>query len=296
MISFSTENANYLLLLLLLPPRYPMSIRLLPQTIRSFSSIPSKLPRLPAVRDLVQLYGLKARSQLSQNFILDKNITDKIVRSSQTQYAPDSLVVEVGPGPGLLTRSLLDAGVQRLIAVEKDSRFLPSLHQLAEASDHRLTILHGDMLKVTPEDIQALLPAHTKPSSLHIVGNLPFGIASPLLITWLRGIYGSSDLFSLAPPASLTLMFQKEVANRLVAPVRTPGRGRLSVMTQAICDPHISYKVPARIFVPSPDVDASIVHLVPSEQRLLQGSYKHLEDLVRFCFSKRRKTLGHTLR
>jgi dimethyladenosine transferase 1 len=138
-----------------------------------------------------------------------------------------------------------------------------------------------------------------KPKALHVVGNLPFGVATPLLLSWLHALRETDDLFVLAPPGSLTLMFQKEVAKRIVSPIKCKERGRLSVMTQAVCHARISYNVPARIFVPAPDVDAAVVHLIPrgdGPEKILHGSYTLLEDLVRYCFSKRRKTLGHTLK
>ncbi|KAI7883633.1 S-adenosyl-L-methionine-dependent methyltransferase [Lichtheimia hyalospora FSU 10163] len=250
------------------------------------------LPRLPSVRELIKLYGLSARSQLGQNFILDKNITDKIVRTAHlSQQTP--LVVEVGPGPGLLTRSILDTGVNRIAAIEKDERFLPTLTQLAEASGGRLRIIHGNALEVS-SSLHALAPLLPKDfsSPLHIMGNLPFNVASPLLIQWLHQSAAHEGLFKLGD-VWMTLMFQKEVGERLAAPPSTEHRGRLSVMAQSLCSVNTVYQVPSTVFVPRPKVDAAVVQLKPLQTKLTGETYKTLEHVVRHYFTKRRKTVGH---
>jgi dimethyladenosine transferase 1 len=207
---------------------------------------------LPAVRDLVRIYGLEAKSQLSQNFILDKNVTDKIIRSARLPFQK-SLVVEVGPGPGLLTRSILDAGVEHLVVVEKDARFLPSLEQLKDAChpDHQIHIIHGDILTTKHEDIIQHFPNDIQ--HVHIIGNLPFNIATPLLVKWLHNIESKDGLFKIAP-WTMTLMFQKEVAERITATPHTSQRSRLSIMSQTVCDTRITYRVPPTVFVPQPKV------------------------------------------
>ncbi|SAM00185.1 hypothetical protein [Absidia glauca] len=262
------------------------------------------LPRLPSIRELIKLYGLSAKSQLSQNFILDKNITDKIVRcAALSEVTP--LVVEVGPGPGLLTRSILDAGVKNLVAVEKDDRFQPTLKQLAEASEDRLKVIQGNMLELSHQAIfdkaqlQPTTTTTTTTTTPHIMGNLPFNIATPLLLQWLHMLAGRQGLFGLSPKgAGMTLMFQKEVGDRLVAKESTGHRGRLAIMAQSLCDVREVYHVPATVFVPKPKVDASVIQLIPRANLMddQQGAYLTLENVLRYYFTKRRKTVGHITR
>ncbi|KAI9595976.1 S-adenosyl-L-methionine-dependent methyltransferase [Syncephalis fuscata] len=245
------------------------------------------LPPLPAVRDLVRIYGLRAKSELSQNFILDKNVTDKILSSAELNFK-DALVVEVGPGPGLLTRSILDAGAERLV-------------QLADAcSPGRLQILSGDALNTSHTDILKLAYPNQADQaacrSVHLLGNLPFNIASPLLVSWLRASYNRTGLFGIATDWSMTLMFQKEVAQRIVANPGTRNRGRLSIMAQTASQARLTYVVPSSVFVPRPKVDACVVQLTPSNNLLIHAPYEYLEDLVRYIFTKRRKTMRHIMR
>ncbi|CAO3577785.1 unnamed protein product [Absidia cylindrospora] len=256
------------------------------------------LPRLPSIRELIKLYGLSAKSQLSQNFILDKNITDKIVRCASLS-ANVPLVVEVGPGPGLLTRSILDAGVNNMVAVEKDDRFQPTLRQLAEASENRLKVIQGNMLEISHQSILDKAHIDTATSPLHIMGNLPFNVATPLLLQWLHLLAGRQGLFGVSPHgAVMTLMFQKEVGDRLAAKASTGHRGRLAIMAQSLCDVEEVYHVPASVFVPKPKVDASVIQLVPKENPFSdhQEAYLTLENVLRYYFTKRRKTVGHITR
>ncbi|RKP07797.1 S-adenosyl-L-methionine-dependent methyltransferase [Thamnocephalis sphaerospora] len=256
------------------------------------SLVRAALPRLPAVRDLVRIYGLNAKSELSQNFILDKNVTDKILRSAKLPLEK-ALVVEVGPGPGLLTRSILDAGAERL--------------QLADAcTPGRVHIIHGDVLKTEHETVLAKAFASQEERGklgVHLLGNLPFNIASPLLVSWLHAAEAKRGLFGLrSSAAAMTLMFQKEVAERIVAPPDTRERSRLSVMAQTICHTQITYEVPPTVFVPMPKVAASVVQLLPRTKPMLEHGkswkppYIYHEDLVRHVFTKRRKSMRHILR
>ncbi|KAG0377838.1 Dimethyladenosine transferase 1, mitochondrial [Mortierella sp. AD032] len=301
--------------------------------------IPRKLPPLPPIRDLIRVYGLSADQKFSQNFILDKNVTDTIAHHAKISVK-DDLVVEVGPGPGLLTRSILDAGARRVVVVEKDTRFVPTLQQLSESSDQRLAFIMGDMLKLDHAEIfkTALSIPNTFPvvstlednkesqdqqdrdqeppqqrstinsneaesstwpaidpnnSTIRLLGNLPFGIASPLLIQWLKMMALQQGIFHANNRVTMTLMFQKEVAERIVAPPNHPQRSRLSVMAQALCDVKLAYKLPAGVFVPKPKVDAAVVHFEKKAQPLMPGSLDKLEDVARFYFNKRRKTMGH---
>ncbi|KAI8879647.1 S-adenosyl-L-methionine-dependent methyltransferase [Backusella circina FSU 941] len=253
------------------------------------------LPKLPSIRELIKLYGLSAKSQLSQNFILDKNITDKIVRTAHiSEKTP--LVVEVGPGPGLLSRSILDAGATRVIAVEKDDRFIPTLSQLSEASNQRFNVIQGNMLTIDHGDIIDKLELE-KDQPIHIMGNLPFNVASPLLIQWLHQQTRREGLFGIGNDVWMTLMFQKEVGDRIAADASTSKRGRLAVMAQSLCHVKEVYKVPSTVFVPKPKVDASVVQLRPkpyfTNARDMAGTYQTLEEILRLYFTKRRKTVGH---
>ncbi|KAF8927296.1 Dimethyladenosine transferase 1, mitochondrial [Haplosporangium gracile] len=296
--------------------------------------IPRKLPPLPPIRDLIRVYGLSADQKFSQNFILDKNVTVDTIAQHAKISVQDDLVVEVGPGPGLLTRSILDAGARRVVVVEKDPRFVPTLQQLSEASDQRLGFIMGDMLKLDHLEIfkTALSIPNTSPavstledessqdqeqkhersavgnsvasgsnwqamdtnnSTIRLLGNLPFGVASPLLIQWLKMMSLQQGIFHANNKVSMTLMFQKEVAERIVAPPNHPQRSRLSVMAQALCDVKMAYKLSAGVFVPKPKVDAAVVHFEKKAEPLMPGSLEKLEDVARFYFNKRRKTMGH---
>ncbi|CAO3703912.1 unnamed protein product [Rhizopus stolonifer] len=169
------------------------------------------LPRLPSIRELIKIYGLSAKSRFSQNFILDKNITDKIVRTAQiSKNTP--LVVEVGPGPGLLSRFIIDSGAKDIVAVEKDDRFIPTLNQLSEASGNRFRTIHGDALTVHYQEILSHTPLDSD-LPIHIIGNLPFNIATPLLFQWLHQRANQQALFGEKNDVWLTLMFQKEVGD-----------------------------------------------------------------------------------
>ncbi|KAG0212705.1 Dimethyladenosine transferase 1, mitochondrial [Mortierella sp. GBA30] len=273
--------------------------------------IPRKLPPLPPIRDLIRVYGLSASQKFSQNFILDKNVTDTIAQHAKIS-TQDDLVVEVGPGPGLLTRSILDAGARRVVVVEKDPRFLPTLQQLAEASDQRLGIIMGDMLKLDHANIlKAASALHNPPTdissaasstsrsteqddmdldqkqydeywrpmdghhaSIRLLGNLPFGVASPLLIQWLKMMALRQGIFQAENKVSMTLMFQKEVAEGIVAPPSHPQRSRLSVMAQALCNVKMAYKLSSGVFVPKPKVDAAVVHFEKKAEPLVPGSIR----------------------
>ncbi|KAL7749721.1 COPII coat GTPase [Sorochytrium milnesiophthora] len=257
----------------------------------------ASLKRLPTVKDIIRIYGLRAQAELSQNFILDQNVTDKIASLVNRDRLPwdDSLVVEVGPGPGLLTRSLIQAGAKRMVVVEKDARFLPTLQQLAEATGGEMKIIHGDVLKTPHEHI--LAAAGRMPKRIHIVGNLPFSVATPLLFSLLEHCFYRRGLFAGSPPpVDMTLMFQHEVAARITAPVSTPSRSRISVMAQAVCDVDYTYTVPAKVFVPKPKVDAGVVTFRPLVQSMLQDvPLEALETAARFAFSTRRKIVKNAL-
>ncbi len=233
---------------------------------------------LPPLREVIARHGLNAKKSLGQNFLLDGNLLDRIAR------VPGPLagarVYEVGPDPGGLTRALLRAGAE-VIAVERDDRALPALAELAEAAAGRLKVVAGDAMTV---DAEALAGA-----GAHIVANLPYNVGTALLTAWLGG--------EAWPPwwASLTLMFQKEVAQRLVAAPGSHAFGRLSVLAQWRATARIAFAVPARAFVPPPKIESAVVHIVPSAP-LAAARAETLARLTAAAFGQRRKMLRASLK
>ncbi|MDZ4068883.1 MAG: 16S rRNA (adenine(1518)-N(6)/adenine(1519)-N(6))-dimethyltransferase RsmA, partial [Tabrizicola sp.] len=200
---------------------------------------------LPPLREVIRTHDLVAKRQLGQNFLLDLNLTAKIARSAGDLSGCD--VLEVGPGPGGLTRGLLAEGARRVLAVEKDARCLPALHEIAAAYPGRLEVLLGDALEV-----DAL--AHLTPP-IKVVANLPYNVGTELLIRWLSP--------PVWPPywSSLTLMFQKEVAERIVAKPKGDHYGRLALLAQWRCNAAIVMTLPPEAFTPAPKVHSAVVHL-----------------------------------
>ncbi|XP_040916404.1 dimethyladenosine transferase 1, mitochondrial [Toxotes jaculatrix] len=248
-----------------------------------------RLPPLPTVGELIKLYNLRAEKQLSQNFLLDLRLTDKIVR--QAGSLRDAHVCEVGPGPGGLTRSILNAGAADLLVVEKDTRFIPGLKLLSEAAPGRLRIVHGDILTYRMDrgfPANILKPWEEDPPNLHIIGNLPFSISTPLIIKWLENIANRTGPFVYGR-TRLTLTFQKEVAERLTASTGSKQRSRLSIMAQYLCTVHKRFIIPGRAFVPKPEVDVGVVHFTPLVQPQIQQPFKLVEKVVRNIFQFRRK-------
>ncbi|XP_057714858.1 dimethyladenosine transferase 1, mitochondrial isoform X1 [Corythoichthys intestinalis] len=248
-----------------------------------------RMPPLPTVGELIKLYNLRAEKQLSQNFLLDLRLTDKIVR--QAGNLNNAYVCEVGPGPGGLTRSILNAGAADLLVVEKDSRFIPGLKLLSEAAPGKLRIVHGDILTYRmdrgfPRSISK--PWEEDPPNLHIIGNLPFNVSTPLMISWLENIANRTGPFAFGR-TQLTLTFQKEVAERLTASTKSRQRSRLSIMAQYLCTVHSRFTIPGRAFVPKPEVDVGVVHFTPLVQPSIQQPFKMVEKVVRNIFQFRRK-------
>lgn len=237
-----------------------------------------RLDSLPPLREVIAAHGLSAKKSLGQNFLLDTNLLDRIARVPGDLR--DARVYEVGPGPGGLTRALLRAGA-KVTAVERDDRALPALAELVEAVDGRLTVVAGDALK---QDEAALLggPAH-------IVANLPYNIGTALLVRWLT----SEDW----PPwwLSLTLMFQKEVAQRITAAPGSDAYGRLAVLAQWRARPRIALELPSRAFTPPPKVSSAVVHVVPTEP-LRNVPVRALEAITEAAFGQRRKMLRASLK
>ncbi len=238
-------------------------------------------PDLPPLRDVIARHGLGARKSLGQHFLLDLNLTGRIARA-----APDlsqGTVIEVGPGPGGLTRALLAEGAARLIAVEKDSRCLEALAELAAAYPGRLEVVEGDALAL---DLSALGAAPRQ-----IVSNLPYNISTALLVNWLTALAADPTAIS-----AMTLMFQKEVAARLVAAPRSRDYGRLSVLTQWLCATRPLFDIPPRAFTPPPKVVSTVVGLMPRERPLAPASLNVLEKVTAAAFGQRRKMLRQSLK
>jgi 16S rRNA (adenine1518-N6/adenine1519-N6)-dimethyltransferase len=236
------------------------------------------LDRLPPLREGLAAHGLSAIRGLGQHFLLDLNLTAKIVRLAGPLR--DALVIEVGPGPGGLTRALIGAGA-RVIAIERDPRFRAMLTELSEAAEGRLTLVEADALAV---DERALVPPG---ASASIVANLPYNISAPLLVKWLTGPFR---------PTSLTLMFQKEVAERITARAGGPAYGRLSVLAQALSDAEIVMTLPARAFTPPPKVDSAVVRIDPRHDRPDDALITALQRVTQAAFGQRRKMLRSSLK
>ena len=231
---------------------------------------------LPPLREALAGAGIVADKRFGQHFLLDLNICRKIVRLSEIQAG--ETVVEVGPGPGGLTRALLEAGA-RVVAIEKDRRFRPLLDELVAASERRLTLIEADALSV---DITPLIGG-----SAAVVANLPYNVGTPLLVKWLTGPFR---------PTSMTLMFQKEVALRIVARPGEEHFGRLAVLSQALCETRLIMDLPARAFTPPPKVDSAVVRLEPLTQRPGEALIVALQTIAQAAFGQRRKMLRSSLR
>ncbi len=235
---------------------------------------------LPPLREVIAAHDLSARRQLGQNFLLDLNLTAKIARLAGDLTGCD--VLEVGPGPGGLTRGLLAEGARRVLAVEKDARCIPALEEIGAVYPGRLQVVQGDALSMD-------LTAHLTPP-IKIVANLPYNVGTELLIRWLTP--------PVWPPVwqSLTLMFQKEVAERIVARPRTDHFGRLALLVQWRCDAKIVMMLPPEAFTPAPKVHSAVVHLtaLPAPRYPADGAV--LMRLTAMAFNQRRKMLRSSLR
>jgi 16S rRNA (adenine1518-N6/adenine1519-N6)-dimethyltransferase len=232
---------------------------------------------LPPLREIIKAWQLDADKRLGQHFLLDLNLTAKIVRAAGDLTGMS--VIEIGPGPGGLTRPLVESAAPRVIAVERDLRCVAALQSVVEASQGKLTVIHGDALEIDPV---ALTPAPRA-----IVANLPYNVATPLLIGWLK----QASAF-----ASMTLMLQREVALRLIATPRSKDYGRLSVMTQWLTEASLAFDLPAAAFTPPPKVVSSVVRLVPRALGLEEPSFAAMERAVAAAFAQRRKMLRAGLR
>ena len=236
------------------------------------------LETLPPLREALAAHGLMAKKAFGQHFLLDLNITRKIARLAELK--PGDRVIEVGPGPGGLTRALLETGA-RVTAIEKDQRFRPLLEDLAAAAPPgALTFSFTDALTADEAALTAGAPGH-------VVSNLPYNVGTALLIKWLTGPW---------TPASMTMMFQKEVAQRIAAPVDGDAYGRLAVIAQATCEAQTVMDVPARAFTPPPKVESAVVRLTPRPDRPSPARLDALQKLTAAAFGQRRKMLRASLK
>lgn len=234
-------------------------------------------PTLPPLGDVIRRFGLGARKKLGQHFLLDMNLTRRIARAAGDLTT--GTTIEIGPGPGGLTRALLEAGAENLIAIEHDQRCIEALTELHDAFPGRLQIIEADALKT---DLLAL-----GPGPVRIVANLPYNISTPLLIGWLK---------NAAHYESMTLMFQKEVADRLNAIPKTKEYGRLSVMTQWLAEVKPLFNVDKSAFTPPPKVMSTVVQIKPFATPLVPAPWDAMEHVVRDAFGQRRKMLRQSLK
>ncbi|MEP2781045.1 MAG: 16S rRNA (adenine(1518)-N(6)/adenine(1519)-N(6))-dimethyltransferase RsmA [Pseudoruegeria sp.] len=240
----------------------------------------AQLDGLPPLREVIETHDLRAKKSLGQNFLLDLNLTAKIARQAGDLTGSD--ILEVGPGPGGLTRGLLAEGARRVLAIEKDARCLPALAEIEAAYPGQLEVINEDALK-----IDAL--AHLTPP-IRVVANLPYNVGTELLVRWLTP--------AVWPPywTSLTLMFQKEVAERIVAKPGSKTYGRLAILSQWRCDTSIVMSLPPEAFTPPPKIHSAVVHLKALPEARFPANPATLSRLVAAGFNQRRKMLRSSLK
>jgi 16S rRNA (adenine1518-N6/adenine1519-N6)-dimethyltransferase len=241
----------------------------------------SQIDDLPPLREVVRTHGLMAKKSLGQNFLFDLNLTSRIARSAGP--LEEATVIEVGPGPGGLTRAILAAGARKLIAIERDTRCLPALAEISDHYPDRLEVIEADALQFDPRPMVG-------DGLVRIIANLPYNVGTALLTGWLTG--------EAWPPwwASLTLMFQREVAERIVADESDPKNyGRLGVLCGWRTQARILFDVPPSAFVPPPKITSSVVHLTPRADPL-PCRIGALEAVTRAAFGQRRKMLRQSLK
>ena len=238
------------------------------------------MEKLPPLKDVISRHQLRAKKSLGQNFLLDLNLTSKIARYAGNLDQFD--ILEIGPGPGGLTRSLLHEGARKVVAIEKDNRCIEALEEIQATFPGRLKLLQGDALSTNASEHLA--------DPVRIIANLPYNIGTELLVRWLTSKTWPSFW------QSMTLMFQKEVANRIVASPGSKGYGRLSVMSQWRCDTKIAFNVPATAFTPPPKVESALVHFEALKEPKFPAEVEVLEFVVSKAFNQRRKMLRGALK
>ena len=238
------------------------------------------MDNLPPLKDIISKYEIRAKKSLGQNFLLDLNLTSKIARYAGNLKQSD--VLEIGPGPGGLTRSLLNEGARQVVSIEKDNRCIAALEEIQSLFPGRLRLLQGDALSM---NVTQYL---TDP--IKIIANLPYNIGTELLVRWLNSKNWPSFW------QSMTLMFQKEVANRIVARPGSKAYGRLSVMSQWRCNTKIAFNIPATAFTPPPKVESTVVHFEALNEPKFPAEVDKLEFVVSKAFNQRRKMLRGALK
>ncbi len=238
------------------------------------------LEDLPPLSDVIRRLGLSARKSLGQNFILDLNLTRRIARAAGPLEG--KTIVEIGPGPGGLTRALLLEGAAKVIVIERDERCLPALEEIADCCPKQIEIIHGDAMEVDYAQLNG--------GQMQIAANLPYNVATTLLITWLKS--------TPWPPwyEKMSLMFQKEVGERIIASPGSKAYGRLSVLTAWRTKARILFNLSARAFTPSPKVDSTLVELIPHAQPSADCRVEALECVTAAAFGQRRKMLRQSLK
>ncbi len=240
-----------------------------------------KIESLPPVSEMMRESGLEPKKQFGQNFLFDLNLTGRIARS--VPNIENSTVIEIGPGPGGLTRALLQAGARRVIAIEKDKTTEPILSRIVAASNGCLDVIYDDALRVDMAKIAG--------GAFSICANLPYNVGTELLTGWLI------DVAHGAPIESLTLMFQREVAQRIVAHTGDEHYGRLSVLTSVVSDAKILFGVPSTAFVPRPRVESAVVQIIPNQNKIKNiGNISNIEKLTARLFGNRRKMIRGIMR
>lgn len=240
----------------------------------------AQIDTLPPLREVIATHGLDAKKSLGQNFLLDLNLTSRIARSAGDLTG--HTVLEIGPGPGGLTRAILAAGAERVIAIEKDTRCLPALAEITEHYDGKLEVISEDALKIDPASLGINGP-------IKIIANLPYNVGTQLLINWI-----TTENW---PPfwTSLTLLFQKEVGERIVAKPGSKAYGRLGVLAGWRCQSGMLFDIGPQAFTPPPKVTSAVVHLVPT-QSPLPCDLRVLEKVTAAAFGQRRKMLRASLK
>ena len=241
------------------------------------------MSQLLSTSELIKKYQLDAKKSLGQNFILDKNFTDKIAKSAGD--LSNFEVLEIGAGPGGLTRSILDAGVKKLIVIEKDQRCVLALKELQEFYGSRLEIIEGDALEIDETKI------FTQNSQFKIIANLPYNIGTVLIFKWLK---------ILPKIASMNLMLQKEVVQRICAKIGDKNYGRLAIMLNLLCDTKMLFEVNKMVFSPPPKITSAIVQIIPNAEKIEKyfekNNLKKFEKVVQQAFNQRRKMLKSSLK
>jgi len=236
------------------------------------------LDALPSLSETVRIHQLGANKKLGQHFLLDMNLTDKIARLATPLNGVNA--IEIGPGPGGLTRGLLQNGVKSITVIEMDERFLPALGDIGRASKERLSIIKGDGLKF---DIAANIPAPRK-----IIANLPYNVGTKMLLNWVT----ETPLFW----DQMVLMFQKEVAERVCAAPGESAYGRLAILCQSVAQCHIAFDIPARAFTPPPKVDSAVIIMHPLPEKERYADLKLLGQVTQAAFGQRRKMMRASLK